>query len=142
MREEKHMEALDEVAATIQEALESGDILQHKRRLASMLSLGAQHAIELYLHKLKLIKPGAHIKHDWFLLGDRNLNLKISAIVTVPYSKVPHIDEIVMLAKNIEIDRNEILYGSPSLDEKKLREKIDNFLEIRKIADKGGTDES
>lgn len=138
MREESHLEALKEVMATIDEALNSSDILQHQRRLISMLSIGLQHVIELYLHRLKVIKPGAQIKHNWFSLGESNMRLKFSSVLTMPYSKISEINEIISLARNIEIDRNDILYGSPIVDERELKEKIGNFLEIKKIAEKTG----
>lgn len=124
--------------STIEEALSSDNILLHQKRLAAMLSIGLQHIVELYLHRLKVLKPGAWIKHDWFALGERNLTMKFSAVLTKPYDKVPELNEIVLLARNIETDRNDILYGSPAVDSKKLREKIDNFLEIKKIVEKVG----
>jgi len=138
MQEEKHKEALKEVMDTIEEALNSRDISQHQRRLISMLSIGLQHVVEVYLHRLKVIKPGVQVKHNWFALGERNIRLKFSSILTKPYDKIPEINDIVSLARNIEIDRNDILYGSPTVDNAKLKEKIDNFLEIKKIVEKTG----
>lgn len=138
MREEKHLGALKEVMVTIDEALNSSDILQHQRRLISMLSIGLQHIIEVYLHRLKVIKPGAQVKHNWFSPGESNMRLKFSSVLTMPYRKISEINEIISLARSIEIDRNDILYGSPIVDERKLKEKIDNFLEIKKIVEKTG----
>ena len=85
-----------------------------------------------------MIKPGVQVKHNWFALGERNIRLKFSSILTKPYDKIPEINDIVSLARNIEIDRNDILYGSPSVGNTRLKEKIDNFLEIKKIIEKTG----
>jgi len=138
MREGKHLEALNEVMATIDEALSSRDILQHQRRLISMLSIGLQHIIEVYFHRLMVIKPGAQIKHNWLVLGERNMKLKFSSVLATPYDKIPEINEIISLARDIEMDRNDILYGSPAIDDKKLKEKIDKFFEIKRIVEKTG----
>ena len=62
MQKEKHEDALKEVESTIEEALK-GNLLDYQRRVASMTSLGVQHIIELYFHKLHVIKPGAALKH-------------------------------------------------------------------------------
>ena len=138
MQEEKHVEALREVMATIDEALSNKNILQYQRRLIALLSIGLQHIIEIYLHRLKVINPGAQIKHNWFAQGERNIRLKFAAILTKPYDRIPEIHEIISLARNIEMDRNDILYGSPLVDDEKLKEKIDCFLEIKKIVEKTG----
>ena len=138
MQESKHTEAIREVMQTIDEALSSKDILIFQRRLASMISLGLQHIVEIHLHRLNVIKPGAYVKHDWFFMGDRNLKTKFSTIISKPYEKIKNINEIVSLARSIEADRNEILYGAPLADGKRLREKIDCFLEIKKIIEETG----
>ncbi len=132
MQEEKHEDALKETEDTIKEALE-GDMLDYQRRLMFMLSLGIQHAIELYLHRLRAIKPGANVKHEWFKLGDRNARLRLSAIVTKRIDEIPNILEILSIAREIESDRNEIVYGAPLNDDEILRNKIDRFLEIKKL---------
>ena len=133
MKTEKHLEVLREVEETIEEALESGNILDYQRRLATMLSLGMQQMIELFLHKHKAIKPGTQVKHEWFRMGSRNLNTRLSSVLTTEMEKVPGLGEIVELAKTIEEDRNELVYGSPLDDDEILREKIDAFLEIKKM---------
>ena len=98
-----------------------------------MISLGVQHSIELYFHKLRIIKPGAYVKHEWFKMGDRNARLKLSAVVTKNLEEIPDITEILSIARGIESDRNEIVYGAPLKDDEILRSKIDQFLEIKKL---------
>ena len=71
MQDEKHEEALKEVDSTIEDALK-GNTLDHQRRIAAMTSIGIQHAIELYFHKLHVMKPGASLKHEWFKLNEKN----------------------------------------------------------------------
>ncbi len=138
MQKAKHTDALKEVMATIEEALGSSSVLPYQRRLIAMISIGLQHMVELYLHRLKVIKPGIHIKHNWFALGEENIRSRFSAVLTMPFGKVPEINEIVSLARSIEIDRNDILYGAPLADGKSLKEKINSFLEIKKIVEKTG----
>ena len=138
MQESKHADAIKETMRTIDEALKGKNILDFQRRLASMLSVGLQHLVELYLHRLYVIKPGAFVKHEWFLMGDKNLKAKFSAILTQPYEEIENINEIASLARDIEGDRNELLYGSPIGDENRLKEKIGSFLETKKIVEKTG----
>ncbi len=98
-----------------------------------MISLGVQHSIELYLHKLHVIKPGAFLKHEWFKMSEKNARLRLSAVVTKKLDEIPNIAEILLLAKEIERDRNEIVYGAPLKNDEILRDKIDHFLEIKKL---------
>lgn len=133
MKIEKHMEILKEVEITIKEALSSKNILLYQRRLVSMLSLGTQQLIEIYFHKLNVIRPGTQIKHEWFGMSYRNLETKFSSILTTKIDKIPKLREILVLAKQIESNRNDMLYGSPIVDDKLLREKIDAFLELKKL---------
>ena len=131
------MKILKEVEETIRGSLETNDILSHQRRLIAMLSLGVQQLIEVYLHSLNVIKPGTQIKHEWFGMGERNLSIKLSAILSTKMKNIPRLEEIIVLARIIEGDRNDMLYGSPLVDDKILREKIDAFLEIKKIIEEG-----
>jgi len=142
MNMEKHKEAMEEVYETINDALnDTKGLLKHQRRIASMASLGMQHLIEMYFHKQNIIKPGAHVKHEWFRMGERNLRLKLSSILASNASSAEKIAEIIPMAYRIESDRNEIMYGAPLEDDSKLREKIDTFLEIKNLIEKGDDDE-
>ena len=140
MQDEKHEEALKEVDSTIEDALK-GNTLDHQRRIAAMTSIGIQHAIELYFHKLHVMKPGASLKHEWFKLNEKNVKLRLSSAVTKKLDEIPNILEILSIAREIEKDRNELVYGAPLKDDKILREKIDSFLEIKKIIMAGENNE-
>lgn len=142
MKIEKHMKIMGEVEETVKGALHARDILSYQRRLASMLSLGVQQLVEIHLHRLRVIKPGTQIKHEWFGMGNRNLSLKLSAILTTEINSIPRLNDILELAKTVEADRNDIIYGSPLFDGKILREKIDAFLEIKKIMEEEHGQES
>lgn len=136
MQESKHIEALNEVIETIQESL--GDprgLLTRQRRLMSMLSLGAQHIVELYLHKLNAIKPGVQIKHEWLKLESRNLKLRLAGALTKSLANLKQSNRIFALARDLEQDRNDIVYGAPLSDEIILKEKIDLFLELKKAVE-------
>ncbi|MDI6721198.1 MAG: hypothetical protein QMD85_02315 [Candidatus Aenigmarchaeota archaeon] len=135
MQEEKHISAIKEVDRTVEDALK-GSILDHQRRLTSMISIGIQHLIELYFHRLHIIKPGAYVKHEWFRMSEKNTKLRLSSIITNDFDKIPQLAEILAIAREIEKDRNEILYGASLKDDAILRNKIDEFLEIKKIIEK------
>ena len=142
MNVEKHREALEEVYETINDALnDPNGLLKHQRRVASMTSLGMQHLVEIHFHKLNIMKPGAHVKHEWFRMGEKNLRAKLSSILTESLGSVKKIAEIIPMAYQIESDRNEIMYGAPLKNDSKLREKIDTFLEIKNLIEKGDDDE-
>jgi len=134
MRIEKHEEALEEVYETINQALsDSKGLLSHQRRIASMTSMGMQQVIETYFHKLHIIKPGAQLKHEWFKLDEKNIINKILPVLTKKLEEIPKINEILFLARKIESDRNDLVYGAPVDDDKKLKEKIDVFLELKNL---------
>ena len=134
MKEEKHIEALREVMETIEESLKDNrGIIAWQRRIAAMLSLGSQHIIEIYLHRKNAIKSGVQLKHEWLKLDYKNLNMRLSGILTKEISDIEDINEIFSIAKYIESDRNELMYGSRIDDDELLRKKIENFLEIKKI---------
>lgn len=134
MQVEKHIEALQEVYETIEESLnDPKGLLGHQRRIASMASLGAQQLIEMYFHRLNIIKPGTQVKHEWLKSEEQNLRHRLSPILTRNIAEIPNIQAILDLANRIECDRNDILYGAPLKEDKKLKEKIDNFLELKKV---------
>ena len=133
MNLEKHEETLKEVTATIEEALNSNDIKLYQRRITAMISLGVSQIIEYYFHKLNVIKPGAQIKHNWFASSIDKIKIKLESVLTMNISKINNLDELLVLAKKIEEDRNDLIYGSPIKSEKILMEKINFYLEIKRI---------
>lgn len=134
MRIEKHREVLEEVSQTIKDALDDpAGLLAHQRRLIAMLSLGASQLLEIYFHKLDVIKPGTQIKHEWFKMGEKNALIRLSAILTSDPRKIPKINELLSFAREIEKDRDDIMYGSPLAGDRSLKEKIDLWLELKKI---------
>lgn len=134
MNVEKHNEALLEVYKTISEALnDTNGLLSHQRRIALITSLGMQQLIELYFHKLSVIKPGTQIKHEWFKLEEENRLRKLGAVLTKSIRQIPRMDEILFLAHQIEVDRNDLAYEATLSEDKKLKEKIDVFLELKNI---------
>ncbi len=132
MQEAKHLEVLAEIDETVREAL-AGDLRQHQRRLAAMLSLGVQQLAELFLHRRRVIKPGVQIKHEWFKLGGRNLRLRLAAALTVPPEQVEGLNEVLGLARDIEEGRDDLLYGSPLTSDALLREKVGSYLELKQL---------
>ena len=97
------------------------------------LSIGMQHLIELWLHKSHAIKHGASVKHDWFAAEERRLKLRLIGLVTKDISKLGNFDRIIGLAREIERNRNDIVYGAPLSSDSSLREKIEAYLELKRI---------
>lgn len=132
MRLEKHKESLEEVLDEIQTALEDPNGLKsHQRRLAMMLSLGVSELIEIYFHKLDLMKPGARIKHNW--IKKSRPEAKLGNQITGNLKDINKIEIILEKAREIERSRNDIAYGSPVEDEDTIKEKIILFFQIKDI---------
>ncbi|MEK6846286.1 MAG: hypothetical protein AABY26_05985 [Nanoarchaeota archaeon] len=142
MRLEKHLESLHEVMDEIGAALnDSRGLSSHQRRLALMLSVGFCELVEIYFHKLQILKPGSRIKHDWF--RQKRIKEKLEQQVTSPLSGLAGIDEIISLAVQLEESRDDLAYGSPVNEEEFIRSRIDLFLKMKKIIENrvGGIDE-
>lgn len=134
MRLEKHMEGIREVLEEIETALhDPKGILSHQRRLALMLPLGMCELIEVYFHHLNIIKSGARIKHDWF--RQKRIREKLEEQVISSLDNVPNIDLIIKLAVALEESRDYLAYSSPNVDEQFLRQKISQFLELKKLVE-------
>jgi len=132
MRLEKHVEGLKEVMDEIKNALEDPEgIKKHQRRLATMLSLGICELIEVYFHKLNIIKNGSRIKHNWF--KQKRIEETLSNQIVSDLKDVKNIKKIIKIAKGIEEKRDDMTYGSPVDEEELLKNKIDDFLELKKI---------
>lgn len=132
MRTEKHVESIREAMDEIEKSLEDPKgLLLHQRRLAAMLSIGVCDLIEIYFHRLKIMKEGSRIKHQFLRKAD--VKERLSNQITSPLQKVKRIDEILKLAVEIEEKRDDLAYGSPLTDEKFLKEKIDQFLDLKRI---------
>lgn len=132
MHEEKHKAALSEVEDSIGEAIKSPSLLNRQRLLMSAMSLGMQHLIELWLHKSKAIKPGATIKHEIFKSELKRLKERLVGMLTKQIDTLKNADKILEIARTIEINRDDIIYGSPLNNDQILREKINLFFELKK----------
>jgi len=131
MRLEKHMDGLKEVLREIESALEdAGGLVSHQRRLAAMLSLGICDIVEIYFHKLGIMKEGARIKHNIFKKG--NMEELLSNQITAPLRSIKNIERLLETAVDIENSRDDMFYGSPLDEEDLLKEKIDEFLDAQK----------
>ena len=134
MRIEKHQEVLKEVLDEIETALkDKRGLLAHQRRLAFSLSLGMSNIIELYLHKLNLIKEGSKINHLWFRSKKEKVFENLQKQVTVPANSIPNINKIIEIANKIEEKRDDIAYGAPTTEEI-LQQKINLFFELKEVA--------
>ena len=133
MKTEKHEETLKEVEEEIESALkDKRGLLPHQRRLAFSLSLGMSDIIELYFHKLNVIKEGSKINHLWFKKKIDNVKERLQKQIVSPINSLLEIDKIIEIAEKIEEKRDDLAYGAPA-SEKILQEKINLFLELRRL---------
>lgn len=131
MRKEKHEETMGEVEEEIESALkDERGLVSHQRRLAFLLSLGMTNIIEMYFHKLDIIKEGSKINHLWFKRKIERIKEQLQNQIVSPIDSVSNINDILKKAIKIEEKRDNLAYGVPS-SEKILQEKINLFLELR-----------
>lgn len=135
MRVEKHVKALQEVMDEIQLSLEDPrGLVAHQRRLAIMLSIGTCELIEIYFHKLGVMKGGGRIKHA--MLRGKDIEERLTNQIIASLISIKNIDQIITIAKSIEAERDNIAYGSPQPHEQLLKAKIEDFLELKRIIEK------
>lgn len=133
MKEEKHLETLNEVVDEIESALKDNrGLVFHQRRLAFSISLGAVNILEIYFHNLNIIKEGSQINHLWFRKGKDNILEQLRNQVIVNINSIDKINEIIDLIIKIEEKRDALAYGAPAT-EKILQEKINLFFELRSL---------
>ncbi len=133
MKSEKHEESLKEVEEEIESSLkDERGLLSHQRRLAFSISLGMTNVIELYFHKLNVIKEGSKINHLWFKKNKENVLEIIQKQIVCKVETIGNIDKIIDIGIKIEEKRDDLVYGAPA-SEKILQEKINLFLELRSI---------
>ncbi len=134
MQQEKHLESIRETLREIESALKDpAGLASHQRRLALMTSIGIAELVELYFHKLEIIKPGVKIEHQWFQRKLDNVKEKIGGLIIKPLNLVRGLDKLLELAIELESNRNLLAYGSPVKDEKILLGRINKFLEFKKL---------
>ncbi|MBL7206774.1 MAG: hypothetical protein ISS36_04210 [Candidatus Aenigmarchaeota archaeon] len=135
MKIEKHLEALREVEDEINSSLEDPDgLIKHQRRLAFMISMGIAELIEIYFHRLDIMKEGSRIKHEW--LKKKSIKDILSNQIVKPINSVECIDKIFSISKEIEDKRNDLAYSSPLEEEDILKEEINQYFQIKKIVEK------
>jgi len=132
MKTEKHMEALREVLEEIETASKDPrGMSSHQRRLAFSISLGVATLVELYFHRLEIIKPGTLIKHEWFKKSE--IKEILSRQIIKPIEFVNRISDILKISRRIEEKRNQLAYGSPVSEDHILLEEVNSFFEIKRI---------
>lgn len=140
MQETKHIDALKEVRETTRAALQDPrGLIPHQRRLMALISLGMAHLAELYLHFNRALKPGAQLKHNWFKSDERKLLIRLAGALTKSPEHLPDFSRVLAIARKIELDRDDIVYGAPLADDAILREKVDLLLELKKTVDRSGS---
>lgn len=133
MRPDKHEETLMEVLDEIETALkDKRGLLFHQRRLAFCLSLGTVTILELYFHKLNIIKEGTKINHQWFKKKKEKILEQLQMQITTPINSISDLNKIIEISIKIEEKRDDLAYGSPA-NEKLLKEKINLFFELKKL---------
>jgi hypothetical protein len=118
----------DEIAS----AMDDPDgLVNHQRRLAFMISLGVSELVEIYFHKLGIIKEGSRIKHEWF--KKNSIAEILSNQIVKPIEDVRRMGEILSISKDIESARNDLAYSSPIEEEGMLRDEISMYFKVKEI---------
>ncbi|MBI2140025.1 hypothetical protein HYU14_03810 [Candidatus Woesearchaeota archaeon] len=131
MRKERHEEVLREVLDEIDAALkDSRGLAAHQRRLAFILSLGATNVLELFLHKLSVIKEGAQINHLWFKQKKERIIEHLKNQIIGPIDTIDGLLPLIGLIITIEEKRDDLAYGAEA-PEAILQEKINLFLRLK-----------
>ncbi len=134
MKEEKHDEILREVLDEIESASkDKRGLVSHQRRLAFSLSLGAVTILEIYLHKLNVIKESSKINHIWFKRKKQTILEYLQNQITSSLNSIENMQEIISLIVEIEEKRDDLAYGSPSTEEN-IQEKINLFFKLKNLA--------
>ena len=123
MKIESHYKSLKESLELIEESVQKG-ILERQRTIGFHCSAAAVDMLEIFLHKSRLIEPGAIIKHDWFSSSNK---IKSKFSYDFPEKK-----KIISLMLRLEEKRNIICYGKPQKKEV-IEEYIFLFRELEKI---------
>jgi hypothetical protein len=131
MRIEKHIEILREVEDEINSSMKDPEgLIKHQRRLAFMISMGVTELVEIYFHKLGIIKEGSRIKHEWF--KKKTIRELLSGQIIKPLETVKNIENILSISREIEEERNNLAYSSPVEGEDILRDTINQYFEIKR----------
>jgi|SRR3989344_553075 len=133
MKTDKHEEVLREIMEEIETSLkDSRGLVFHQRRLAFSLSLGSTSLLEIYLHKLNILKEGSQINHLWFRKKKESILKQLQNQVTSPINSVESIEKIIDLIVKIEDKRDILAYGAPA-SESILQEKITLFFQLKEL---------
>ena len=128
MKIEDHNRNIKESLDVINESIQKG-IQERQRNLAFNTSTAGTEMLEVFLHKLNLINPGALLKHEWFN-SIRNVEERLNF-------DFPHKSEIIKLLNEIESKRNFLCYGKPQPVET-IESVINAFNKLKEIFKKDG----
>jgi len=102
MKIEDHLRNINESLEVIKESIERG-LQERQRNIAFNSSVASVEMLEVYLHNLNLINPGAILKHEWF-------NSLRQANERLPFDFEDK-EKIISLLNSIESKRNNLCYG-------------------------------
>jgi len=128
MKIEDHLRNINESIEEISNAVKKG-IENKQRTIGFNCSVASVEMLEVYLHKLELINPGAIIKHEWFSSARRaNESLDFD---------FPDKEKIINLLFKIEEKRNNLCYGKKQLISE-IEYVLNLFYEIKSLFEKSG----
>ena len=94
--------------------------------------MGAVTLLEIYLHKLDVMKEGTKIDHTWFKKKKESIVEHLQRQITTQINSINDLDKIIDIMMDIENKRNDLAYGAPAT-EKILQEKINLFFKLKEI---------
>jgi hypothetical protein len=128
MKIEDHLRNINESLDTINDAI-MRSIDNRQRTIGFNTSVASVEMLEVYLHNLGILNPGALLKHDWFTsINHANKKLMFD---------FPDKEKIIKILCDIESKRNILCYGKKQ-PLSKIKEVIDLFNEIKSLFESRG----
>ena len=126
---EEHVKRIIEHLEEIEDAINQG-IEKKPITIGFHCSACSIELLEIYLHIINVIPTGKIVKHDWFKKPTPQQKKEPLIDRTMPII-FPNKEKIYELIYEIEIDRNSLLYGSPTKD--KIKRDLENFNKLKEI---------
>lgn len=128
MKIEDHQRNIRESLEVIKESIQKG-IQERQRNLGFNISVASTEMLEVFLHQINILNPGALVKHDWFS-SVRKAKEKLKF-------DFPDKEEIINLLNEIESKRNTLCYGKPQPVEA-IKSIILSFNKLKSLLEKKG----
>lgn len=121
---EEHEKTVKELIEDIEEKIRLNLVVKRQKLIGFAVSEASTNLLAIFLHKNKLITPGFHINHSFFISekrAERTFNFDFK-----------NKEEIIQILVRIENLRNRLCYGREK-EPKEVNEAIQLLFELKKI---------